>query len=171
MNLGISYTKSETIVGNNDVTGAFRTLYYHSALVAMHFFIIYQILCMYGQLSFCDSTSPNNFEIIALVQCQLTIYFWYLGDTIIDQANPYLQDIHFPLPGPKQYRTNSTMVSLTLIVIDWLLSSAIMLMRHYMPISWNSSVSPLWHLFYCYTTPWASQMASNQAFLPQQIGN
>ena len=60
-NLRITYPGEEIFIGYNNITGAFRTIPYHPALVAMHSFIIHGILFLYTCLTFGDCTSPVTF--------------------------------------------------------------------------------------------------------------
>jgi len=104
-NLRISYPYEEILVVDDDITGAFRNLSYHPALVTMHSFIIAGFLFMYNRLTFGYNTSPSNFKIIARAGAAVAQYLWNQGESATQHARKYLPPINLqPQPSQIQYR-------------------------------------------------------------------
>ena len=85
--------RRKKFICDNNITGPFHTIPYHSALVAMHSFIIYCIPFIYTRLTSGDYTSPVNIEGILMENSQLAIFSWQIDDKAISKAKQYLPTI------------------------------------------------------------------------------
>jgi hypothetical protein len=103
-NLRISYPDEEIYIGDDDAGGAFRHIKYHPNVVAMHSYLIRQVLYMATAQTFGDNTSPSNWEPVALSRQQHAQHLWHQPD-IVQRAEAYLPEITLtPAPTPDESR-------------------------------------------------------------------
>jgi hypothetical protein len=65
-NLCITYPDTAILLGDNDITGAFRLIKYNPWVVSMHGFVVDDFLGLATGQTFGDTASPNNFEVTAV---------------------------------------------------------------------------------------------------------
>lgn len=99
-NLRITYPKRNINGADDDMTGAFRQDKYNPELVPMHSQLMNGLLVMSTGTTFGDTTSPANFEVVALSRQQMAQHFWKQPDTLEDVAR-YLPPLKFA-PEPTE---------------------------------------------------------------------
>lgn len=77
LNLRISYPREELFNGEDDTSSAFRWVKYHPNLVAMHSFIVDNLLMMATAQTFGDKGCPPNWEAIEITRELLAKYLWH----------------------------------------------------------------------------------------------
>lgn len=75
-NLRITYPRQRILVGDNDITGAFRLIKYNPYVVSMHGYVVSNYLGLATGQTFGDNVSPGNFEIPAIARQQHAAYLW-----------------------------------------------------------------------------------------------
>ena len=105
-NLRLTYPFLDILLGDDDVSGAFRWLKYHPNLVALHA----SIMCGMGVLNtggtFGDNTTPSNFDPVALARRLLAQYLWAIDSPQNTAALAHLPPLHFaPSPTPEEAQT------------------------------------------------------------------
>jgi hypothetical protein len=69
-NLRITYPDTAILLGDNDITGAFRLIKYNPWVVSMHGFVVDDFLGLATGQTFGDTASPGNFEVAAIARQQ-----------------------------------------------------------------------------------------------------
>ena len=97
-NLRISYPWLELLLGDDDVSGAFRHDKYNPNAVGLHA----SVQCGYAVLNtgstFGDNTSPSNFDPIALARRYLSQFLWLHDPLVITRTTPHLPPLQLPTP-------------------------------------------------------------------------
>jgi hypothetical protein len=97
-NLRISYPTLKILLGDNDITAAFRLIKYHPELVAMH---LYSVNDKYlgaatGQ-TFGDTASPANFEVLAIARKEHAQWlFCHKPEECLTRAEEYVSQMKVP---------------------------------------------------------------------------
>jgi hypothetical protein len=96
-NLRITYPAQKILIGDNDITGAFRLIKYNPELVPMHGYRVGPYLGFATGQTFGDCASPGNFEVAAIARQQQAIYLWaHCVDEVFARAAPYIARMHVP---------------------------------------------------------------------------
>lgn len=92
-NLRISYPHEPILLGDNDISGAFRLAKYHPNMVALHAYtVLGKYLVFNTGLSFGDNTSPANFEPIAIARKEHARYLWlHDRDSTMSRAHKFVE--------------------------------------------------------------------------------
>jgi hypothetical protein len=101
----ISYPHIEIYPLDNGMTSGFCHIKYHPNLVAMHTYLVYDILLMATGQTFGDTGSPGNFEAIPVARQQVAHFLWQQCN-IIARATPHTPAIEIA-PEPDQTIINN----------------------------------------------------------------
>jgi hypothetical protein len=97
-NLRISYPRSRILLGDNDITAAFRIIKYHPALVSLHLYTVNDryLGAATGQ-TFGDTASPANFEPLAIARKEHARWlFVNRPDDCLHRAQEYVSNMIVP---------------------------------------------------------------------------
>ena len=97
-NLRATYPFDAIMIGDDDISGAFRLVKYNPHLVAMHSFLMGGYLGMNTGLTFGDNTSPSLWQAIATAREEMAHHLWN-DPNVIQEAAQYLPDLHFSSPA------------------------------------------------------------------------
>ena len=97
-NMRISYPNDEIYPLDDDITAAFRQIVWHPNIVSMHGMMILDKLWFWMRLTFGDTSSPPNFEPIAIARKHLARYYYDQPDTI-DRVARFLPELNIVLPS------------------------------------------------------------------------
>ena len=81
-NLRISYPREDILLGDDDVSGAFRRVKNAPNLLALHIYAIGDFMIGSTGQTFGDTTCPPNYESFALTRSHLARHLWYQPDII-----------------------------------------------------------------------------------------
>jgi len=81
-NLRISYPRQDLLLGDDDVSGAFRRVKNAPNLLALHIYVIGEFMVGSTGQTFGDTTCPPNYESFALARSHLARHLWYQPDII-----------------------------------------------------------------------------------------
>ena len=98
-NLRITYPYEKLLVGDDDVSGAFRGGKFNPHLVGMHSFVCSNHLCMNTALTFGDSISPSIFQAFATAICELSQHLWLTKHDVVSAGQRYLPPLQLPKPA------------------------------------------------------------------------
>jgi len=97
-NMRISYPDEEIYPLDDDVTAAFRSLSWHPNMVSMHGMVVLDKLWLNCRLTFGDTTSPPNFEPVAIARRELAKHFYNLPN-VEELAAKYIPNLDILLPS------------------------------------------------------------------------
>ena len=81
-NLRISYPTDDILLGDDDVSGAFRHAKWNPNVIGMNIFLIFGFIFFCTGLTFGNNTCPANWEIIAVTRMLLAQALWYKFTTV-----------------------------------------------------------------------------------------
>jgi hypothetical protein len=96
-NLRITYPHAEIYLCDDDVSAAFRQAKYHPNLAGFHCYVLNGVLFVATGQTFGDTTSPPNFEPIALCRMEHAQALWHRTDTV-ERTLPLLPEIQHQDP-------------------------------------------------------------------------
>jgi len=100
-NLRITYPNTAILLGDNDITGAFRLIKYNPWVVSMHGFVVDDFLGLATGQTFGDTASPSNFEVAAIARQQHAAYLWaQKPGEVLQRAHEFVQQMSFNT-GPR----------------------------------------------------------------------
>jgi hypothetical protein len=100
-NLRITYPDTAILLGDNDITGAFRLIKYNPWVVSMHGFVVDDFLGLATGQTFGDTASPGNFEVAAIARQQHAAYLWaHQSQEVLQRAHTFVQQMTFNT-GPR----------------------------------------------------------------------
>ncbi|KAG7339748.1 hypothetical protein IV203_025427 [Nitzschia inconspicua] len=93
-NLRISYPTERILIGDNDITGAFRLIKYVPEAVPMHGYAASGYLGLATGQTFDDNSSPGNFEVAAIARQQHASFLWHHKPSeVLLRANEYVSNM------------------------------------------------------------------------------
>ncbi|KAG7371816.1 hypothetical protein IV203_017958 [Nitzschia inconspicua] len=95
--LRITYLNRKILLGDNDITGAFRLIKYNPWMVSLHGFVVDGYLGFATGQTFGDTASPGNFEIPAIARQQYAPYLWlHKQEEVLHRARHFIAKMSFP---------------------------------------------------------------------------
>ncbi|KAG7345440.1 hypothetical protein IV203_032971 [Nitzschia inconspicua] len=93
-NLRISYPTERILIGDNDITGAFRLIKYVPEAVPMHGYVASGYLGLATGQTFGDNSSPGNFEVAAIARQHHASFLWHHKPSeVLLRANEYVSNM------------------------------------------------------------------------------
>ncbi|KAG7370629.1 hypothetical protein IV203_019199 [Nitzschia inconspicua] len=87
----------QILLGDNDITGAFRLIKYNPWMVSLHGFVVDGYLGFATGQTFGDTASPGNFEIPAIARQQYAPYLWlHKQEEVLHRARHFIAKMSFP---------------------------------------------------------------------------
>jgi hypothetical protein len=94
--LCITYPDTAILLGDNDITGAFRLIKYNPWVVSMHGIVVHEFLGLATGQTFEDTASPGNFEVAAIARQQHAAYLWaHKSNEVLQRAHEFVQQMSF----------------------------------------------------------------------------
>jgi hypothetical protein len=99
-NARITYPNEEVLVGDDDVSGAFRLLKNHPDLVAMLSFVALDLMLCYTSGPFGVNWTPSNWDVLAQARQRAAQYFWiHEPDETIEMMREFMESMQTMPPA------------------------------------------------------------------------